>query len=158
MPAILNSWNALNLPIFQPILMILLSKFMVHRDLSDQTYLSLGLLSPLRAVPYGMENQFYHIRWYPLSVIILITYVRVLRNGSYANVDPNNYILERICKQRKCLKSLYILSTITISNLRNSRWNPPEVAAMFLHQWLRIQTTMTLSQWRPKFSRVCAFA
>ena len=36
-----------NLPIFQPILMILVSKFMVHRALSDKTYLSLGLLSPL---------------------------------------------------------------------------------------------------------------
>ena len=39
--------NANNLPIFQPILMILVSKFMVHRALSDKTYLSLGLLSPL---------------------------------------------------------------------------------------------------------------
>ena len=28
--------------------MILVSKFMVHRDLSDKTYLSLGLLSPLK--------------------------------------------------------------------------------------------------------------
>ena len=50
MMAILNSLNAHNLPIFQPILMILLSKFMVHRAFSDKTYLSLGLLSPLRAV------------------------------------------------------------------------------------------------------------
>ena len=48
MLAILNSLNAHNLPIFQPILMILVSKFMVHRALSDKTYLSLGLLSPLR--------------------------------------------------------------------------------------------------------------
>ena len=47
MLAILNSLNAHNLPIFQPILMILVSKFMVHRALSDKTYLSLGLLSPL---------------------------------------------------------------------------------------------------------------
>ena len=48
MLAILNSLNALNLPIFQPILMILVSKFMVHRVLSYKTYLSLGwLLSPL---------------------------------------------------------------------------------------------------------------
>ena len=39
--------KAHNLPIFQPILMILVSKFMVHRALSDKTYLSLGLLSPL---------------------------------------------------------------------------------------------------------------
>ena len=47
MLAILNSLNAHNLPIFQPMLMILVSKFMVHRALSDKTYLSLGLLSPL---------------------------------------------------------------------------------------------------------------
>ena len=47
MLAILNSLNAHNLPIFQPILMILVSKFMVHRAFSDQSYLSLGLLSPL---------------------------------------------------------------------------------------------------------------
>ena len=47
MLAILNSLNAHNLPSFQPILMTLVSKFMVHRALSDKTYLSLGLLSPL---------------------------------------------------------------------------------------------------------------
>ena len=47
MLAILHSLNVHNLPIFQPILMILVSKFMVHRTLSDKTYLSLGLLSPL---------------------------------------------------------------------------------------------------------------
>ena len=45
--AIFNSLDAHNLPIFQPILMILVSKFMVHRALSDKTYLSFGLLSPL---------------------------------------------------------------------------------------------------------------
>ena len=43
--------NAHNLPIFQPILMILVSKFMVHRVLSDKTYSSLGLLSPLSSGP-----------------------------------------------------------------------------------------------------------
>ena len=48
MSAILNSLNANNFLIFQPILMILLSKLMVHRALSDKAYLSLGLLSPLR--------------------------------------------------------------------------------------------------------------
>ena len=48
MLAILNSLNAHKLPIFQPIFMILVSKFMVHRALSDKTYLSLGLLSALR--------------------------------------------------------------------------------------------------------------
>ena len=47
MLAILNFLNAHNLPIFQPISMILVFKFMVHRALSDKTYLLLGLLSPL---------------------------------------------------------------------------------------------------------------
>ena len=47
MLAILNSLNAHNFHIFQWILMILVSKFMIHKDLSDKTYLSLGLLSPL---------------------------------------------------------------------------------------------------------------
>ena len=47
MLAILNFLKAHKLPIFQPILMILVSKFMVHRALADKTYLSLGLPSPL---------------------------------------------------------------------------------------------------------------
>ena len=48
MLAILNSLNAHNFPIIQQILMKRVSKFMVHRALSDKTYLTLGLLSPLR--------------------------------------------------------------------------------------------------------------
>ena len=48
MMAIVDSLNAHNCPIFQPILMILVSKLMVYRALADKTYLSLGLLSPLR--------------------------------------------------------------------------------------------------------------
>ena len=51
MLAILNSLNAHNFPIIQPILMILVSKVIVHRALSDKTYLSLGLLSPLNHFP-----------------------------------------------------------------------------------------------------------
>ena len=47
MSAILNSLNTHNFLIFQPILMILVSKFMVYRALSDKTYLLLGLESPL---------------------------------------------------------------------------------------------------------------
>ena len=47
MLAILNSLNVHNFPIYQPILMILVSKLMVNRALSDKTYLSLGLPSPL---------------------------------------------------------------------------------------------------------------
>ena len=47
MSAILNSLNVHNFPIFQPILMKLVSKFVVFRALSDKTYLLSGLLSPL---------------------------------------------------------------------------------------------------------------
>ena len=47
MLAILNFLNAHNFLIFQPILMTLVSKFMVYRALSDKTYLLLGLWSPL---------------------------------------------------------------------------------------------------------------
>ena len=47
MLAILNSLNAHYLPIIQPILVKIVSKVMVHRALSDETYLPLGLLSPL---------------------------------------------------------------------------------------------------------------
>ena len=42
MLAILNSLNADNLPIFQQILMILVSKFMVRRALSDKHTYHLG--------------------------------------------------------------------------------------------------------------------
>ena len=42
MLAILNSLNANKLPIFQTILMELVSKFMVYRAFSGKTYLSLG--------------------------------------------------------------------------------------------------------------------
>ena len=47
MSAILNSLNDRNFLIFQPILMELVSKFIVYRALPDKTYLSLGLRSPL---------------------------------------------------------------------------------------------------------------
>ena len=47
MLAILNSLNAHNFPIFEQILIILVSKIMVYRVLSDKAYLSLGLMSPL---------------------------------------------------------------------------------------------------------------
>ena len=47
MSAILNSLNAHNFLISQPILITLVSKFMVDRALLDKTYLLLGLRSPL---------------------------------------------------------------------------------------------------------------
>ena len=63
MLAILNSLNAHNLLIFQPILMKLVSKFMVYRALSDKRYFSLGLLSPLKEnaqipLPYVQDVYF----------------------------------------------------------------------------------------------------
>ena len=65
MAAILNSLNAHNLPILQPILMILVSKFIVHRALSDTKYLSLRLLSPLsyynNTYLYSIRNNVKHI-------------------------------------------------------------------------------------------------
>ena len=46
MLVILNSSNAHTFPFFQLIMVILVSKFMIHRALFDIMYLSLGLLSP----------------------------------------------------------------------------------------------------------------
>ena len=59
MLAILNFLNAHYLLIFQPILMILVSKFMLHRALSDKTYLSLGLLSPLNQSHFPKSPNLY---------------------------------------------------------------------------------------------------
>ena len=60
MLAVLNSLNAHNFLIFQPILMILVSKFMVHKAFSDKAYLSLGLLSPLIHTHYYNSNLIWH--------------------------------------------------------------------------------------------------
>ena len=58
MLALLNSLNAHNFPIFQPIVMTLVSKFMAHRALFDKIYLSLGLLFPL--INIGDPDQMLH--------------------------------------------------------------------------------------------------
>ena len=42
---------------------------------------------PLRAVPYGMENQSYHIRWPPLNVTIFIKHVRKCVMGATPMLD-----------------------------------------------------------------------
>ena len=52
MSSILNSLNAYNLLIFQPILMILVSKFMVYRALSDKNTIIVRV-----AVPFKIEIQ-----------------------------------------------------------------------------------------------------
>ena len=65
MLAILNSLNSHNFPIFQPILMLLVSKFMVHRALFDKIYLSLGLLSSLiRTVAYPRHKYYGDFKHY----------------------------------------------------------------------------------------------
>ena len=57
MSAILNSLYVHNFLICQPILMTLVSKFMVNRALSDKTYVLLGLRSPLTAIsPLGHDT------------------------------------------------------------------------------------------------------
>ena len=56
MSAILNSLNGHNFFIFQPILMTLVSKFMVYRALSDKTFLLLGLRSPLKTFFFGTSG------------------------------------------------------------------------------------------------------
>ena len=56
MLAILSSLNAHTFPIFRPILMILVSKVMVHKALSDKAYLSLGLLSPLNKTAFPIAQ------------------------------------------------------------------------------------------------------
>ena len=75
MLAILNFLNAHTFPIFQPILMKLVSKFMVHRVLSDKTYLLLGLLSPLNSRFFKMKY-FCKIMSFPYNFIYaLIKYM-----------------------------------------------------------------------------------
>ena len=59
MLVILSSLNTHNFPIFEPILIILVSKFMVHRVLSGETYLSVGLLFPL--IYHCLSVKFIHI-------------------------------------------------------------------------------------------------
>ena len=57
MLAILNSLNAHNFPIFDPIWIILVSKFIVHRVLSDKTYLPLGLPNALQCSADRRHNK-----------------------------------------------------------------------------------------------------
>ena len=51
MLAIMNSLNAHNFPIFEPILMILVSKFMVYRILSDKKLISYTKTADLASGP-----------------------------------------------------------------------------------------------------------
>ena len=64
MSALLNSLNVHYLPIFQPILIIFVSKFIVHRAISDKPYLSLGLLSPLMSPNHLSRGMRFPTMWY----------------------------------------------------------------------------------------------
>ena len=69
MLAILNSLNAHYLPIFQPILMILVSKFMFYKALSYKTYLLLGLLSPLTSRILDI-SVYLQVEWKPVFILV----------------------------------------------------------------------------------------
>ena len=68
MSTILNSLNIHNFPIFQPIFMKLVSKFMFNRALSDKLYLLSGLLSPLNSSAQGAT--------YSAFVVIFISFCK----------------------------------------------------------------------------------
>ena len=73
MLAILNSLNANNFPIFQPMLIILVSKFMVHEALFDKTCISLGLLSPFNTyaqLSSGVRGIIFDLKYHLLSNFI----------------------------------------------------------------------------------------
>ena len=82
MMAILNSLNAHNFSILQPILKILVAKSMVHRALSGKTYLSLGLLSPLNFSCWWLRTKNSKINPFPAShnfCCLLLSFIYVLR-------------------------------------------------------------------------------
>ena len=58
MLVILNSLNAHNLPIFQPILMILVSKLMIYKALSYKT-LIIRVAVPFKFCPYSHSCNIY---------------------------------------------------------------------------------------------------
>ena len=107
MSAILNSLNAHNFLISQPILMTLVSKFMVCRALSDKAYLSLGLLSPLN-VQFQASPDFL---WLYNPVCVgpgrkprKLFYLMMRHNylfNNFANIDLSNF---RPCLQRKKIR------------------------------------------------------
>ena len=98
MLAILNFLKAHNLPIFQPFLMILVSKFMVLRALPDKTYLPLGLLSPFSLIQFtqnhfSSKKQIYLYFYTPKLWIENLTahiYVKMLFNVTSAWAEKTN--------------------------------------------------------------------
>ena len=82
MSAILNSLHAHNFLIFQQILMILVSKFMVYRALADKTYLLLGLRSPLRWKLFSLHTS----KDTEVRCIISVAYPMKLRFSCKQNI------------------------------------------------------------------------
>ena len=109
MLAISNSLNAHKFPIFQPILMILVSKFMVHRALSDKTYLALGLLSPLKKQNRGKnpleQIRFNEIRkFHPLVIDLLLLFLITI-NMSRDMCFPTMWHFDKCSFRRSCAAS-----------------------------------------------------
>ena len=94
MSAILNSLNAHNFPIFQPILMKLVSKFMVYRALSDKTYLLSGLLSPLSIHTFIPVQTTWIITEFALSFRYVLM-INIISQCKHLYITKTN-IIERI--------------------------------------------------------------
>ena len=108
MLAILNSLNAHNFSIFEPILMMRVSKLMVHKVLSDEKYLSLGLLSPLSFVYHSYHDFVRHAhglvvfqvhtdfqRQLPNTGLEIIK----IENSLKLKIKRNDWLLGDICLQ-----------------------------------------------------------
>ena len=68
MSVILISLNDHNFLIFQPILMTLVSKFVVYRALTNKIYLLLGLWSPLNMKIHNIYFEFSQSYYHFLSI------------------------------------------------------------------------------------------
>ena len=93
--------NAHNLPIFQLILMKLVYKFMVHRALSDKTYLSLGFLSPLIRTRMGTSTC-YRIGTGSVLTLLIGCFEEEKRSGGFAFI-----VLQMSCYCKCSLTSLW---------------------------------------------------
>ena len=94
MLAILNSLDAHNFPIVQPILMIFVSKFIVHRVLSDKTYLSLGLLSPLTLCMLANTYLFLSAIFFSKSTFLKNSFMNTIRESNILDHDQ----AQRFCR------------------------------------------------------------
>ena len=77
----------------------------------------------LRAVPYTMENHFYHIRWPPLNVTICITHVRncVMGATPVMNQQQQNQRLRTDSSQSHCTRA-FIFSSERSSKTLIKHW------------------------------------